>query len=90
MENKMHIKSQKTRKLTDKEITRAIQSVYVHSTGKNWKVKAVAMPTIWRFTTKNAALKKASQVAHEHSLRVMVVPAKAVRHSKWAANTKYS
>jgi hypothetical protein len=84
MENKMRIKTRKTRKLTEADISRAIQSVYVHSTGKQWKVKAVAMPTIWRFTTKAAALRKANAIADQHSLRVMVMSAKMKRGNKLA------
>jgi hypothetical protein len=62
--------------LSDSQIRSAIRSVYVRPAGKNWRVKRVAAPTIWRFGKREDAIAKAQALASPLAWDVVVLDRK--------------
>lgn len=61
------------RRLTDKQLRDAIHTVRVRSTGKNWAVKKVADPKVWRFDSREKALGQAMKLAKEASWGIIIL-----------------
>ena len=61
-----------SRRLTDRQIQNAIQTIRVQSNGIRWEVKKVASPRVWRFSTKAKAMEKAEKLAAESRWSIVI------------------